>query len=296
MDYLPTFEPSEEDLYQEAIRQPLAKKVDEAVGLLRVLGEGGVVCFSGGKDSIVLKDIARRAGITCSVVYSVTTIDPPELIYYIREHHADVTWRRQPMHMLQYMVDSGKGLPSRWCRWCCEKYKENTGNGATKIIGVRAEESNRRKRLWKQVNANKREKGGIILAPLVYWTDRDIWRYIRENHLPYCCLYDESFTRIGCIGCPLAGSKKMKEGFARFPGFAAMWRRYAIKFYNRWHGVPTKYGKPRFFEHFGSGEALFDAWLNGGGACLNETTEAQALELFGELPCDADCQSRFANY
>ena len=212
-------EVTEAELYDEAIHQPLERKVDNAVGLLRTLGAGGVVCFSGGKDSIVLKDIARRAGIPHSVVYSVTTIDPPELIHYIKDYHHDVEWRRQPMHMLQYMVEHRKGLPNRWCRWCCDIYKENTGNDGNKIIGVRAEESVRRKRLWKEVNANYRKKGEIILAPLVYWTDKDIWNYIRDNRLPYCCLYDEGFTRIGCIGCPLAGEKKQRREFDRWKGF-----------------------------------------------------------------------------
>ena len=286
---LPEIVSSEEQMYQDAINQPLAKKVDNAIGLIRLLGSKALVCFSGGKDSVVIKDLARRTGITHQAIYSVTTIDPPELIYFIREFHRDVIWNRQPKHLLQYMVDNGKGLPTRWARWCCDVYKENTGAG-DKIIGVRAEESLRRRRLWKQVNARR---GGMIIAPIVYWTDADVWQYIHENSLPYCRLYDEGFKRIGCIGCPLAGAKNQKKEFDRYPKFKEMWFRYTVKFWNRWHGVPNKTGTRRFFEDFGSPDAYFDWWLSGKSKEKNEQTMQNALDLFGELPCDEDCQSRF---
>ena len=292
MNELFNIEQSEESMYFDAINQPFEKKVDSAIGLLRLMGNGGIVCFSGGKDSIVIKDLARRAGISCEVVYSVTTIDPPELIHYIRDYHRDVRWNRQPKHMLQYMVDEGKALPTRLARWCCDKYKENTGVNDTKIIGVRAEESTRRKRIWKQVNANRRG-GGLILAPIVYWTDADVWRYIRENNLPYCKLYDEGFIRIGCVGCPLAGAKSQKMQFDRYPGYKKMWWHYTVKFWQKWHGVPKRGGGRRFFEDFGSPEAYFAWWLSGKAKEKNAETEACALDLFGEIPCDDDCQNRF---
>ena len=282
---------SEEEMYQEAISQPLGKKVDDAIGLLKLMPDA-VVCFSGGKDSVVLKDLARRAGITQSV-YSVTTIDPPELIHYIKDFHKDTFWSRQPTHLLQHMVDHGKTLPTRLARWCCDVYKENTGCGGNKIIGVRAKESTRRKGLWKQVNANKRSPGNYIIAPIVYWTEEDVWEYIRSNKLPYCSLYDEGFKRIGCIGCPLAGANIQRMEFERYPGFKRMWWHFTIKFWERWHGVPRRDGSRRFFEDFGTPEAYFDWWLSGKAKDKNAKTEACALDLFGEIPCDEDCQSRF---
>lgn len=284
-------EETEGEIYTDAISQPLEKKVDSAIKLLQLFGNNATVCFSGGKDSVVIKNLAQRAGITYRTIYSVTTIDPPELIYFIRDFHQDAIWNRQPKHLLQYMVDNAKGLPTRLARWCCEKYKENTDNGATKIIGVRAEESLRRKRLWKQVNANRH--GGIIIAPIVYWTDADVWRYIRENNLPYCKLYDEGFTRLGCIGCPLAGPRHQRKEFDRWPRFEKLWWQYTLKFWNKWHGVPKRDGGRRFFEDFQTPEAYFAWWLSGKAKEKNAQTEACALDLFGEIPCDDDCQNRF---
>jgi len=54
-------------------------------------------CFSGGKDSVVIKELARRAGVRIVWHYNVTTIDPPELVRFIRREHPDVAFER-PKH------------------------------------------------------------------------------------------------------------------------------------------------------------------------------------------------------
>lgn len=288
---------SEEQLYKEAIAEPLDSKVKKAIGLLQIMcaGKRSLLCFSGGKDSIVIKHLADMAGIKKDVVYSVTTIDPPELIYYIRDNHKDVIWNKPEMHMLEYMVEKGKGLPTRLCRWCCEKYKENTGNDYdVKIVGVRAAESVRRKGLWKQVNPDAFRKSSCIIAPIVYWTDKDIWDFIHGENIPYCSLYDEGFSRLGCIGCPLAGPKKQKIEFERWPRYKNLWWIYTKKFWDKWHGVPNKFGKPRWFETFKSADNYFNWWLSGVSVDkYNELVQKQAIAEYSEIPKDADCQSRF---
>ena len=52
--------------------------------------EGYYLAFSGGKDSIVIKKLAEIAGVRFDSHYNNTTIDPPELIYFIRKFHPDV--------------------------------------------------------------------------------------------------------------------------------------------------------------------------------------------------------------
>ena len=37
--------------------------------------------------------------------------------------------------------------------------------------------------------------------------------------VPHCCLYDEGYQRIGCIGCPMGGSKNMMREFERYPKY-----------------------------------------------------------------------------
>ena len=50
----------------------------------RTEGKKNIVAFSGGKDSIVLKDLVKRAGIEVEFIYSPPSVDPPEIISYIK--------------------------------------------------------------------------------------------------------------------------------------------------------------------------------------------------------------------
>lgn len=59
-----------------------------------------------------------------------------------------------------------------------------------------------------------------LLNPIVDWTDEDVWHFLNDVvNVPHCELYDEGFTRLGCIGCPLAGSKYMIRDFERWPRY-----------------------------------------------------------------------------
>jgi len=59
----------------------------------------------------------------------------------------------------------------------------------------------------------------------VKWTERDVWDFIFAYDIPYCELYDEGFTRLGCIGCPLSGRKNMERDFARWPRYKELYIR-----------------------------------------------------------------------
>lgn len=127
-------------------------KVDKAIMRLQAYEppEGYYLCFSGGKDSVVIKALADMAGVKYDAHYSITTVDPPELIYFIKKHHQDVEfeyprnkegnritmWNLIPKHTMP---------PTRVVRYCCAYLKENGGGGRLKITGVRWAESSRRK-------------------------------------------------------------------------------------------------------------------------------------------------------
>jgi len=217
--------------------------------------DGYYLCFSGGKDSIVIKDLALKAGVKFTENYSVTTIDPPELTRFIRHYHKDVVWHRPRIPMLK-MVEK-KGFPIRTIRWCCALYKENGGSGYIKIMGIRAAESPRRAKRWEPVTAWKTgSKIGWVVNPILYWSDADIWEYIRSEKLPYCSLYDEGQKRIGCIGCPMADRKKQ---FNRWPHFEGLWRKAAQV---RWdYCMNNDKPKARPFRQFKSCDEWFEWWM-----------------------------------
>lgn len=68
-------------------------------------------------------------------------------------------------------------------------------------------------------------KGKNILNPIIDWTQDDVWEFLYGLAVPYCCLYDEGFSRLGCIGCPNGGEKGMLQDFARYPKYEAAYLR-----------------------------------------------------------------------
>ncbi len=72
------------------------------------------------------------------------------------------------------------------------------------ITGIRREQSPTR------ANADfveRDERRGMWkYNPLADWTERDVWRYIREHDLPYHPLHDRGYASIGCVPCTRPGS------------------------------------------------------------------------------------------
>lgn len=239
----------------------LAEKVSRAVAVFRENepAEGYYGAFSGGKDSCTIKKLAELAGVRIEWWYNNTTIDPPELIRFIKSDHPDVRWH-SPRHgnMLHRIETAPKVPPTRRVRWCCDEYKEWGGDGRFKVIGVRQEESKARQ-AWREVAEDL--KGNPVLCPIVHWTTEDVWEFLRSYSVPYCALYDEGWTRLGCVGCPLNNQARDRE-FLRWPKYAEKWKKAVIGNWERWKDVPRKRdGKPRTQAHFKSGEEFWQWYI-----------------------------------
>ena len=88
--------------------------------------EGYYVAFSGGKDSIVVLDLVKRSGVKYDAHYNLTTVDPPELVYFIRENYPDVIIDKPELTMWKLIIKR-LGPPNRWMRYCCRDLKERGG-------------------------------------------------------------------------------------------------------------------------------------------------------------------------
>lgn len=71
------------------------------------------------------------------------------------------------------------------------------------ITGLRRSQSVTRSSVA-TVEIDDTHNGILKISPLVEWSEEDVWRYIRENKVPYHQLHDKGFPSIGCAPCTRA--------------------------------------------------------------------------------------------
>ena len=90
---------------------------------------------------------------------------------------------------------------------CCNEMKKKPmkryahETGRVPIIGTMAEESKLRTQHWLQEGCNAYDAKRPTSKPMSFWTEADVWQYIRENNIPYSKIYDMGYGRTGCIFC-----------------------------------------------------------------------------------------------
>ncbi len=203
---------------------------------------GYFLAFSGGKDSQALYHIAELAGVRFQAVFSPTTVDPPQVIRFIRRQYPDVVFLR-PRKNIYDVAREKKMMPTMQMRWCCAEFKEGAGAGKVTLTGVRHAESVKRskrkevevsnhkfagdldefeqyrfdklKKQYKNLNQDEfsrdkesevrciNGKDSIIVNPIIEWTDSDVWQFLNDVcRVPHCELYDPPYNRHR-IGCIL---------------------------------------------------------------------------------------------
>ena len=199
-------------------------------------GKPLVVAFSGGKDSQTVYHLAEAAGVEFEAVYSATTIDPPEVVRFIRKQYPNVKFNVPKMSFWQ-LAENIRMLPNRHMRYCCSILKEQTSPGRVTLTGVRREESIKRaKRQILDINKKPRQfdefersdkvdiqcfgngKEKITVNPILDWTETNVWLYLSDVvKVPHCELYDIGRRRVGCLFCPMKRPKEIVDDMQRYP-------------------------------------------------------------------------------
>jgi len=203
---------------------------------------GFYLAFSGGKDSQCLYHIAKMAGVKFKAHMNLTSIDPPEVIRFVKINYPDVELIKPGISIYDMAIKKHM-LPTRRLRWCCAEFKEMSGVGTVTLIGIRHAESARRSKRNELETGDRKFSGNfdqfsehiekmvacvggkdkIIISPIINWTSRDVWNFLNASNIPHCSLYNKGYTRIGCILCPMSGYKQKIRDIKHFPHVKHKW-------------------------------------------------------------------------
>ena len=98
-------------------------------------------------------------------------------------------------------------VPEKWLKlmeapfevsaYCCDVMKKKSAkkyvkqNGKFPIIGTMASESKIREQAWQRVGCNAFDSKDKKSAPMSFWTEQDVLRYIKKFNIPYASVYGE---------------------------------------------------------------------------------------------------------
>lgn len=181
------------------------------------------VAFSGGKDSAVLLDLAKKALPKGSfvVIFGDTGMEFPDTYETVEKTKKQCEEDDTPFYTARSHFEPKDswalfGPPARVLRWCCSvhkstpqtlKMREITGKDnyvGMDFVGVRAHESLARSK-YDYENFGKKQKGQYSFNPILEWTSAEIWVYIYSNRLIINEAYKKGNSRAGCLFCPMGG-------------------------------------------------------------------------------------------
>lgn len=194
------------------------------------------VAFSGGKDSIVLLDLVRKAlpKDEFVVVFGDTQMEFPDTYDVVdkteEQCNADgIRFYRAVSHIDVYDSWREFAPPSRVLRWCCSVHKstpqviklrevlEKANYSGLAYVGVRGSESVRRNEYEFESNGMK-QKGQRSANPILDWTSYEVWLYIYANKLIVNETYRKGNARAGCLLCPMSPGKADYLRYVNYKG------------------------------------------------------------------------------
>lgn len=228
------------------------------------------VGFSGGKDSQVVLELVKMAGVKYRAVYNVTTNDQADNVRFIKQHYPDVEFSIPEKSYFQLIAK--KGVPTMFNRWCCALFKETAGVGFVVLTGIRREES-RKRAAYEEVGKWRRSKGKnesidldkmeanefrcvggkdkFMVYPILEWTEKDVWDFIAMRGLPVNPCY-KTHKRVGCVFCPFARPKEIRAYCKTHPQLKAAFV----------HAIERYREKERDCQKLPSAEDDVDWWLS----------------------------------
>lgn len=150
----------------------------EKIALMYDPENGYFNTFSGGKDSQALFHIVKMSGVKFQTHMSLTSVDPGDVIRFVKTEYPSVIRLKPKMSIFQKAVEMGI-LPTMRVRWCCAEFKESTGAGKVTLIGIRKEESARRAKRHEVEVSSKKFSGN--LDEFESWSKSEVERKMKRK-------------------------------------------------------------------------------------------------------------------
>ena len=185
-------------------------------------GEDIVYSCSFGAESMVLIHLIYQIKPNAQIVFLDTDLhfqETYDLIDRVKERFPKLRIEmKKPELTLEEQAE--KYNPALWKNnpnQCCyirkiKPLEEVLGGAIAWISGLRRDQSPTRAKT-NFINKDERFKS-IKVCPLIYWTEDDVWDYIKQHDLPYNELHDQHYPSIGCIPCtaPVFNSDDSRAG------------------------------------------------------------------------------------
>ena len=200
-------------------------------------------------------------------------------------------YKGEPISMWK-LIEIKSMPPTRLARYCCTVLKETSIPNSVIAVGVREDESLGRRgrndfstrgktkndaeyrstahtfamfQLDKfggeaayqcEIIKNCKKNKDLISNPIYWFTESDIWEYVKKFNISMNPLYSKGYKRVGCIGCPLGGSKSMVKEFQDYPKYKLNY----IKAFERMQKLNEKKGINNKYS-MSNGEEWLEWWI-----------------------------------
>lgn len=210
----------------EKVNRPFVVKLDETREVIKhhfeEFGDKVAVAFSGGKDSEVVLYLCLQVNPNVLVVFNNTGVEYPDTVRFVANleeawalnlivtHPEKSFWQCTEQYGFprgtKHSRTKGTHPTARCCYWLKEKpmlltIRENGRLGY--FTGESAIESWQRmfRARDKGVCIHLKKEGICKIKPILWWTEEEVWSFIREFGLPFNEAYTRGAHRVGCMPC-----------------------------------------------------------------------------------------------
>ncbi|MHB8232714.1 MAG: phosphoadenosine phosphosulfate reductase domain-containing protein [bacterium] len=209
----------------ELLRQKISLSIEIIKEAQDRYGDKIGIAFTGGKDSSVLLDLTGKA-FNGKIPFKIITIDTsaefPEIKEFIGKLKQAwgfelLTYSNTEALKQKYPVAKDKAD-------CCNTLKTMPLKQSIKdlhlkamMTGIRRDENEARAN--EAYFSKRKDPHHFRVHPILHFTEKDIWDYIKLNNLPYCPLYEQGYRSIDCAPCTqkTAMDKDIAERSGRSP-------------------------------------------------------------------------------